>query len=106
MFEQAIEKKEVMQWGYVALISIALAITSLVGTAASSTRSVEMKSTSESPKWDACLSSTIAEGKSERQLCEVSSPSNASDYFNRAIHSALVNIEPNRMHPMRDHRVY
>lgn len=101
--------KEVIQWGYVALVCVALAFTTLTG-AAANTKSAEMKPASDTGKWGACLTPMRVGENSDTQACEsTASADSPEDGLNKIINSALVNagLESNKsFYPLRDYRAY
>lgn len=100
--------KEVTQWGYVALVCVALAFTTLTG-AAANTKSAEMKLASDTEKWGACLTPMRVGENSDRQACESTASADAADGLNKIINSALVNagLESNKsFYPLRDSCAY
>ena len=75
------KNKEVIQWGYTALVCIALAFTRLTG-AAANTESAEIKPASENAKWGVCTANRPTVEMSEMRPCEADSSSLSSEHGN------------------------
>lgn len=100
--------KEVMQWGYVALVCVALTFTTLTG-AAANTQSAERKLASDTGKWGACLSPIRVGENSDKQVCESTASTDVADGLSQFLNSALVNGGPESdksFYPLRDYHAY
>ena len=108
MSGRAYKNKEIIQWGYVALVCVALAFTTLTG-AAANTKSAELKPASDTGNLGACLASMRVRENSDKQVCESAAESNATDSLSKIISSALVNagLEYDKpTYPIRDYHAY
>ena len=110
MSGRSYERKELMQWGYAALVCIALAFTTITG-ASANTKPAEVRPTlSENGKWEACLLPPKGAEPIDKQSCDstAAASTDATHGLNQLINSALVNsLGSNKsIYPLRDDRVY
>jgi hypothetical protein len=86
--------KEIAQWGYVALVCIALAFTTITG-ATASTKSAIRAPLHES-NWGVCTASHAEEKIPEGRACEVTTELTSSESTNSLLGSAFLNTGFNR----------
>ncbi len=89
MSVRAYYNKEIVQWGYVALVCIGLAFTTITG-AAASTKSGEFRPAAEG-KLGVCVAHHAVGEVPEKRACETNGKSQALEPMNSVFGSALVN---------------
>jgi len=89
-------KHEIVQWGYIALVCIALAFTSITRAAAGTKPSDHRLGFQTTSKWDVCLANKVGKAPDER-MCEERRDFTKHEPINSVFGSAFVNtgLNPN-----------
>lgn len=98
MLRGGYKTKEVIQWGYTAMVGIILALTTITGAAANRTFHEKRNFSSDGGQWKTCLRPKNKGELLDRQVCEMvrSEALDVNYGLNQVINSALKNTDLER----------